>query len=296
MAGEHDFSLEEINKLINVFDESSDSKGAYSYFKELERYINSSNLKETNALTYEKYKYCLAKIQFLAINFFDNWSQIAGLIKNYFDALYDLKYYNFWDKLKINLLSLPGWQDRDKAKEELKKTLLECDRAIINKNKYQNTNLPLTVNGWLKDYNANLGLGTADKLARAQYFVNGENIKILNNEDKEKIKVLFEIYEKMKTPSSTSAGNEDDVVMIVNRQPIVFTEGNVEGISQDVFNIIKSIKTDEITEDNQNKDYYNKLSPEQEKKLKELEDIAEQFAPGTLERRAVEEEIRKLGS
>jgi len=296
MTNEYNFSLAEINSLINDFDKFGDSKGAYLYFKELEQYINKSNLKEVDESTYEKYKHCLAKIQFIAINYFDNWSEVVGLIKNYFDALYDLKYYNFWDKLKINLISLPGWQDRDKAKEELKKTLLECNRAIINKNKYQNINLPSTVSGWLKDYNANLGLGAVDKLARAQYFVNGENIKILNNEDREKIKILFEIYEKIKAPSSTSAGNEDDVVMIVNRQPIVFTEGNVEGISQDVFNIIKSIKTDEIVEDNQNKDYYNKLSPEQEKKLKELEEIAEQFASGTLERRAVEEEIRKLGN
>lgn len=291
MDNKYNFSFEEVNKLLNDFSEFNDIKGAYLYYKELNKFIEENKLKEVDFVVYQKYNNYLAKLKFIALNFFDNWSEIIELIKNHFEVIYEIKYFNVWDKFKVNLITMTDWLERDKIKEELKKALLECDRIIINKNKYPNKNILLSVADWLKDYNSNLGLKDIDKLKRAQYLINGENIKNLDDKDRNKVRILFNFYEKIKIPSSSFRGNEDDVPMIINGQPIIFTEGEAEEISQDILNVIRSIKTEEKTA---SESYDKPLAPEQEKKVKELQDIAAQFPEGSLERKAVEEEIKKL--
>lgn len=273
------YTIKEAERRIDIFSEYNASKEAYLYYKELKEYVAANHLKETNPDLHEQYYKLLVKLKFLSLNFFDDWENIKNLLKSHFELIYELKDYNLWDKIKIQLQTIPSLDDRDRIKEELKKVLLNCGRYIIDKNKYEKyNNFPFSVADWLRDYNINLGAKEVDNLQRTQYLINSENIKKLDKEDKDKLKILFDFYENLKVSSNTPRGFENDIPMIIEGKHIIFSGGEAKEIGIDIINLIKSIKT----------------GSEKEDKIMELKNIISQYPPNSLERKAIEEEIERL--
>ena len=309
----NNYTIEEIQKAVNVFSAYDNSRGAYEYYKGLKKFIEDTELKEADPKLFGNYYSCLIKLKFLALNFFYDWQEIEELIKNHFELIYKIKYYDLWGKIKLNLLTVSDLSKRDKIKDELNKILLDCDRVIIDKKKYKGIEgLPMTVAEWLKDFIVNLGIGKIEHLKRVQYLTNSENIKKLDKEDKDKLKILFDFYEKLKISSNTPEGFESDIPMVINGKHIIYTEGRVEEIDPKVIDLIKSIKVrDEIVDDKEKEVGYSKQlsnqypadslekkaiqeEKEKEDKIDELFKLVNQYPEGSLERKAIEEEINKI--
>lgn len=141
-----------------------------------------------------------------------------------------------------------------------------------------------TVGNWVKDYNSVLGTGVIDKLKRTQYLTNGKNIKNLNEKEKKKIRILLDLYERLKLSSLTLEGLEEDI-------PV--DEENMKGIiKRGVFEPYKETKEDKL--------FWGKIksSEEGEKKigLDELREMTNKYPTGSLERKVIEEEIEKLSN
>lgn len=289
------FSIEEVKKKIEIFENYDSAKEAYLYFKELKEFIEVSKLKEIDQEQYRQYDKLLMKLKFLALNCFDDWDEIKDLIKNYFELSFGLKYYSLWDKIKIHLLTMPNLDDRDRIKGELKEIILTCDRDIIDKKKYRDDGLPGSVMDWIKEYNVNLGTKEVDNLKRLQYFTDNEKIKKLDERDKYKVKTLFDFYENLKASSSSPKGFEGDIPMVIEGKRIIFSGGEAREIGPDITNLIRSIKLDGEADEAKVVEINKNLSEGDRKKFQELREIAEQFPLGSLQRRAIEEEIKKLG-
>ncbi len=274
----NNFSIIEVSKKVNDFIKFNYAKEAYQYYKVLKLYIKNNN-KNINPDSINKYKKLLVKLKFLSLNFFDDWNEINDLLKNHFEIIYDIDYYDIWEKLKINLAVIYDLDERDKIKKQLKNTLLNCDRNILQRKKYDKfINFPLSVQDWLKDYNVNLGIKEVDNLKRTQYLINGENIKKLNKEDKEKIKIIFDLYEKLKISSNSRKGLEEEVPVTINGKFFIFRNGEAEEVPNSIFEMIRSIK----------------IGNEKETNLAELEQMLNKYPSGSLEYKVIQEEIEKL--
>ncbi len=271
----NNYTIEEIKKAVEVFSEYDNIRGAYEYYKGLKKFVEETNLKHVDHKLYGSYYKYLIRLKFIALNFFDDWREMEELLKNHFEAIYRIKYYDLWNKIKLNLLTISDLNKRDEIKSGLKKILLDCNRVIIDKKKYKGVEgLPVTVAEWLKDFTVNLGIGKIDHLKKVQYLTNSENIKILDGEDKNRLKVLFDFYEKLKTSSNTPEGFEDDIPMVINGKYVMYSQGQVEDIGAKIQDLIKSIKIGD--------------------EVKQLQKMVSQYPAGSLERKAIEEEINKV--
>lgn len=309
MDNSSQFLIENVKKNVDLCELHDDFRVAYEYYKELKKYLETENIKQLDIELYNRYYHYLIKLKFLSLNFVEDWQEIEDLLKNNFDAIYGFRYYDLWNKIKLNLTAVIDLDQRDVIKENLKKVLLNCQKKIFNLKKYgQNQNLPVTIADWLKDYNANLGIGKIDNLKRVQYLMKSEHIAKLDEEDKKKLKFLFDLYEKLKLSSNSREGFENDVPMVVDGKFVIFSDGEAEEIGPDIINLIKSIKIDNgntvnsqqtkiQVADLQKNDILEQKALQEEKerenKIDELAAMANRFPVGSLERKAVEEELRK---
>ena len=124
------------------------------------------------------------------------------------------------------------------------------------------------VASWLKIFIKQEGAAMFDQLTLSRFVSNHPSTKQLNDEQKKLLIKILLIYRNIKFfPESMPSDDGEDWEILPVEEDIQEKQSRVE-----------------------------KRLEGREKKLRELQEIAEQFAPGTLERRAVDEEIKKLGS
>lgn len=276
-------TIKDTEEKIIFFSKFNDYKSAYLYCKELSESVKMADVgdRKNNRIFFDQINRQINKLKFIALNYFGDFEEIGELILKYFDLALQLPDYDIWEKIKINLLAVSDLRKRSEAKELIKNKLLNSDCRILDAHKYKNIkNLPITVARWLKDYHANLGLGKIDNLKKIEYLTNGEFIRNLIEEDRNKLKILFDFYEKIKVPSSDQYGFEGEVPMVVDGKNVIFSNGETEEIPQSLLKMIREVKITDVDEIGG--------------KSEELERLASQYPAGSFERKAVEEEIGRI--
>lgn len=278
-------TIKDAEEKINFFSKFNDYKSAYLYYKDLSEAMKMADVgeKKNNRIFFDQINRQIANLKFISLNYFGDFEEIGELISKYFDLALRLQDYDIWEKVKINLLAVGDLRERSKAKELIKNKLLNSDCRILDANKYRNIkNLPITVAGWLKDYHANLGLGKIDNLKKIEYLTNGEFIRNLTEEDKNKLKILFDFYEKIRIPSTDQYGFEGEVPMVVDGRNVIFKNGEIEEIPQSLLKMIREVKISDVDVNKENG------------RIEELKQLASRYPAGSFERKAVEEEIDRL--
>lgn len=279
-------TIKEAEERIKIFNQSNDYRAAYLYYKKLSAEIKAIDLDaKKNNQTFFKINQQIIKLKFISLNYFDDFEEISELIGKYFNLALQLQDYDPWERIKVNLLAKSDVKESDKAKELIKNKLINSDCRILNINKYKDIkDFPITIADWLKNYNANLGLKKSDNLKRIEYLTNSQFIKNLTKEDKNKINILFNFYEKIKIPSSDRYGYEGEMPMVFDGENVIYSNGEVEVIPSSIFKMIQEVKIPG-----------NTLSTnEPNDQLEQLKQLATQYPAGSFERKAVEEEIEKL--
>ncbi len=158
---------------------------------------------------------------------------------------------------------------KPEAKTDLLKTLSENDESASRNNIIvgATTERP-TFSNWLKDFIRLNGTDIFNNLTLTEYLTNSKNGKLLQDDEKLLMAKFFILYRNLK-----------------------FFPDSLSGVNPDKWEIVP---VNQVT--TKSRAIQNIPGPEQNKKLRELREIAAQFAPGSLERRAVEDEIRKLGN
>lgn len=276
--------LEKIKMMAEDIASENRFREAYDLNRELEKAIGEmKNLKEGNYDLYVEYKKIIYKLKWLGLPIMKE-EEVIDMFQHHFTQIFKIDGYDIWSKLRIILLGIVVFEDRDEFKKKLRQALINSQEKITSKKLIINKQeVPPTVANWISDYNKSLGTGEINDLARAQYLVNGKNIINLNKEEKEKIKILFDLYEKLKLSSFTLEGLEEDIS--VDRDNLMGT------IRAGVFEPYRETeKEKQIWDIIEGK----KIKIEEKSNVTELRQLASQYKIGSLERRAIEEEIAKI--
>ncbi len=150
---------------------------------------------------------------------------------------------------------------------------------IISNNQEQLTGKNLTIDGrtqsgtianWLKDFISQNGSTIFNNVVLSRYITDSPNTRLLDKEEKELLGKLLTLYRNLK-----------------------FFPDSMEGESPEDWQIIP-ISNEEREKNELPRSPLGPPQTPEEKQAKELEKIASQYHEGSLERRAIEEEIRKL--
>jgi hypothetical protein len=119
-----DNSTEKTKKIIEVLSKTNDANNAYHLYKKIKKFLaENKDLKIRDGVKYRRLERYMFEAQFLSLNYFDDWTEVIDLIKNHFVLVFSLPEYNFWAKLKNNLLYLEDIEQRDEMKKKIKEAL-----------------------------------------------------------------------------------------------------------------------------------------------------------------------------
>lgn len=264
---------------IIIYDQIND---AYRLAKDLESSLDAyKDFKDRNHEFFNEYNNIIHRLKWIALPIMTE-EMVIKMFQYHFAQIFHLPDFDFnrlWQKLRLVLLANLIFADRDVFKGRLKQALLNNQEQLTsNKLITNNQEKSSTVGNWIFDYNSNLGTGVADNLKKTQYFTNGINIKKLNQEEKNKVKFLFDIYEKLKLSSQTLEGLEEEIPIDDPGREGIIKNGVFEPYKE-----LEKIKSANV----QNK----------QKQSSELDDflaLLDKYPAGSLERKAIEEEIAKL--
>jgi|GEM_PF-1185470 len=282
---------------------------AYDLSKFLSNSLDSvKNFKVRNYNLYVEYQELISRLRWVGLPIMTQ-EMVANMFQHNFMSVFEIPDYDIRAKLKTVLLGIVILDDRDKFKKSLRDALRKNEEKLTSqKLVIDNLKADPTVGNWLADYNRALGTGQVEGLARTEYLVNSKNIKNLNEEEKKRVRFLFDLYERLKLSSQTFEGLENEIPLDEEGAKGVIKEGVFESYTTtDRQKQIMQMAEDFLRE--RRKIYGKKPSPliksevkksltrqasEAEKNLAELRELAATFPPGSLERKAVEEEMERV--
>lgn len=189
--------------------------------------------------------------------------------------------------------------NKEGFKEEINKILLSSQEKLTHKEFVLDAKAHSpTVANWLKDFIKQRGSGMFDNVALADFVTNSKNAKNLDEQEKKLVQKLLQLYRNLKFfPESmpTDTGEEWEIIPIDKEVETMQKARSVElpKIEQKKQEA-KSITNYPAKDDGAGKLQIANKKRKQEKKIEELKKIATQYPEGSLERKAVEEEMSKL--
>lgn len=307
---EINLDIKKLEDLVKDYDKYNDFKEAYDLHKKLNEIIVKTDLRNSNPKEYRQIYILVIKLKFLSLNFFDDWEEIGSFLKDHLDKALELEYFDLWQKIETNLLVEENMDERDLIKRELLKKLSESNCTIVDRDSYRSKQAPLlTVADWIRDFNYIFGSQAISTLEKTKYLANGKSIIDLKENDKKKIKKLLELYEKLKLSSNTPQGYEESIPIDINGELYIFRRGEMQPLK----NILKSPKDvigpPKTTEEKRIEDLVVKKKEVGEenlagrvvgeeidntKKIEDLKIMLNKYKNNSLQKRAIEEEIKKL--
>ncbi|NTU98530.1 hypothetical protein HGA64_00775 [Candidatus Falkowbacteria bacterium] len=148
-----------------------------------------------------------------------------------------------------------------------------------------------SIENWLKDLFQKSGGGNFDNLKMTEYLTNSENTKKLSAEEREVLGTLFKTYRNLRYFPESMNGLPPEQWYII---PMAKSEQEEQ--EDEVVEVVPAVGAPEPVN-------VPEAPPEpapipvnpNANRLAELNDLANRYAPGSMERRAIEEEIGKLG-
>jgi hypothetical protein len=291
------YDIKQLNKLIDSISLSGNSRVAFDLHKKIKDFLDKNKkLKSEDNLKYRKLERLKKKCQFLALNHFENWQETYTLIEESFSLVFTLPSYNFWNKLKNNLIYIGDIEERDKVKDNLRKALSHCSDKIVNSSDYK-YDVIKKVSDWVKDFVVNFGPDKEiDKVKKAEYLNNSSNLKKINNQDKEKVVALLNFYEILGLSSASPLGMEETAVFSIDNKPYILSRRGLEDLSHLISKIekVKMPQESSLSMFTDDDDYKVKSSEEKNKKIKDLQKLSLDYGLNSLEFKALQEEINNL--
>jgi len=288
--------LAKVEDFLNFAIENNDVKSAYNLSRTIKNFLarKKSELEQSPAI-YDFYQKILVKAKFVSLPLLDD-GEVIDLLKNNFSRQFEIEFYDLAKEFKDKLINTAVYEDRDVLRQEIKKNLLASAEILTS-----GATSPRTIAEWLRDYNAKLGIERVDSLKRSQYFIDLSKDKKLNDRDREKLKVLFDLYEETKLSSLGPGGYDYDVPIIINDQLYDYKRGLLEKLEGDqntlarINGLLKSASTGHTPEISGSADKTASVpSAAVNQQLEELRQILNSYPEQSLPRKAVEEEIRKI--
>lgn len=159
--------------------------------------------------------------------------------------------------------------NKEGFKEEINKILLSNEKKLTHKN-FVLDNKPHSPNiaNWLKDFIKQKGSGMFNNIVLADFITNSKNTKNLDYQERKLVQKLLQLYRNLK-----------------------FFPESMQDVPAEQWEIIP---VDKISETMQKARTVSTPKTDLEKQIEELKQMASQYPEGSLERKAIEEEMEKL--
>lgn len=230
------------------------------------------------------------------------FDEAVNLFTHHFDEMLGLEDFNLVGKFRLCLLGLPEFEDRDELKQEIK-SVLNKNQTVITSGKMSDGQPP-TIENWLKIYVSYVGTEPADALKLQQFYLSDKNFNGLPSEEKERLKKFFAFYERLKLSSFTPEGIEDSVPVNTPEFKGYIKNGELIKVGEKLDPRLEKIYSSSIETIEGGKKLgrasgvteapISVTNNPNQSRLEELKKIAETFPAGSLERRAIEQEIANL--
>lgn len=275
--------IDKLDEKVNKIEFFNDTKESLYLSRDLEKLMFNNEKKIRDAGALKTIKIIIARLKFILFNTLDE-NEIFYIFNKYLAVGIKMAYLDLGEILKMRISFIPI-DRRDEFKEKIRKIILNNREEITKKSIIDNQakDRP-TISAWLKLYNKELGTGIINNLEQNKFYINNPNFNKLSDLEKLEVKELFNMYEYLKRSSMTIEGNEDDMVITdVDGRDYWFKEGR----------FIKLDKTEKNV-NNQEKSKSQQIINKTKTDVEELKQTAANYPAGSFERKAVEEEIKKL--
>ncbi|MBU0721927.1 hypothetical protein KKA93_00505 [Patescibacteria group bacterium] len=290
----NNFTIENLNDpiFVNKLDEKvnkieffNDTKQALSSSKNLEKLLFKNEKSIRDAEILKTIKIIIARLKFILFNTLSE-NEILDIFEKYLAVGVKMAYLDLGEILKMRISFIPI-DKRNEFKEKIKKVILNNQEDITEKFIIDNqAKIIPTISAWLKLYNKELGTEQVNNLEQNKFYINNPNFNRLSDLEKLEVKELFNMYEYLKRSSMTIEGNEDDTIITdIDGRDYWFKEGRFIKLDKTVSDNVNNTKV-QIVKD-------NKLENTNQDR-NELTQLASQYSPNSLERKAIEEEIKRL--
>lgn len=314
---------EQLKEYINSAKEamiSNDVPAARRLASAISEYVKQKGFKRTDQELFARYSAIIAKLKWVALPLLKK-EEVFSLFDVSFEEALDMPFLNLKDKLTEAMFGLYELEERDVWKKEIK-DIVNRNQATLTK-----TNLKSgkrgTVENWVRNYVSAIGLAIADPVKFENYFISGEDLAALGAEEISKLKDFFFFYEYLKSSSLTPAGLEDRPLFSDGVNMGILENGRLQTLKpskeeQEIAALVEKVLSPakpgapaaikipvsapvpapKPLSEEEKKAQAEKLRLEEQKKRKllDLEKIAKTSPAGGLERKAVEEEIKKVSS
>lgn len=255
---------------------------------------NIKDFKAKNYNLYIEYQRIINQLSWVGLPIMTE-EMVVNMFQHSFTSVFEVPGYDIRSKLKAVLLGIVVLDDRDKFKKQLRDALMKNEEKITSQRLIiDDLKKDPTVSNWLTDYNKILGTGPVEGLARTEYLVNSKNIKNLEEKDKQRVRFLFDLYERLKLSSQTFEGLENEIPLDEKEAVGVIKEGIFEPFAvtdkqKQTWQMIEDFLRERRGESGGKKLNINGTSND----LVELKNLAVKYQPGSLEKKVIEEEIKR---
>ncbi len=175
----------------------------------------------------------------------------------------------FFNETLMSLLD-----EDDKFGNELERAFLNNETKLTYKKfVLEGKNKRPTIANWLKDFITRFGSGMFNNVVLLNYINKSDNVKLLDNDERDLVKKLVLLYRNLKFFPDNFRDLPEEQWQIVP-----------EPAQEEEFKKTRKIKTKKTLEE----------APKQRDKEKEdLENMIRKYKPGSFERKALEEEMKK---
>jgi hypothetical protein len=176
---------------------------------------------------------------------------------------------------------------------ELERTLLANNEVLtFTKFVIDGRPAPAVISAWLKNFISEVGSGNFDNLALTKFLTNSANAKILSDEERNIVKQLLLVYRNIKfypesMPNTTGEGWQIIPSQTAGEEKFVQVKEKIESRMKEVATADK-LAAKLPTKADKDKEQ------EAAKNLDELNKVAASYPANSLQRKAVEAEMRKI--
>lgn len=214
-----------------------DQPKAFLFVKNMEYLLEKQKIKETNPRMFEDYQKLVNRAKLVALPVLSD-EEVLNILENNIVSALDIELYDLWYKLKSKLINIYNLDKRSDFRERCYRTL-EKNKQFLTREPILKEERPITgeVANWLAEYRGETeDLRKADKEIRSGFylsifFTRNKSYGRLSPEEKERVKKILELYEKLRIPSHSLEGMEELIVFVDEKGEMsIFKEGVMEKV------------------------------------------------------------------
>jgi len=293
-----------VGRVINNIVIEDDQSNAFALIQLFVEALKQEGVKNSaNKGILDFYNNNLITLKFIALPLLEN-KDVIHLLSNNFVNQFNIEDYNILEKFNYKLLNIILVSDRDDLKREVERNLLKNQEVIVSGGEINK------ICDWLKNYVSAVGLENRDTLLRAQYFSSLKNNNNVNSLEYNHLISLFQFYDILGIPSDSPEGLVEEPPVVVGGKLYIFRKGVLEPVNEnkDFKKIIQSTNSSDSSDvllesSNLLNSKSSDLALSSEPGLplngvaldiSDLESALKNYSEGSLEHKALKQEISRL--